>query len=118
MVAQYKTIRETVQRGSLYRLISPANGSEHSVTEYVSRDGLQTVVFAFLHSSQEHYPFPRIYLRGLDAAAVYRVTALDGQLARDTPAEASGAWWMQHGIDVNLQGDFQAAAFALRRAAE
>ena len=118
MVAQYKTIRETVQRGSLYRLISPANGSEHSVTEYVSRDGLQTVVFAFLHSSQEHYPFPRIYLRGLDAAAVYRVTALDGQLARDTPAEASGAWWMQHGIDVNLQGDFQAAAFTLQRAAE
>jgi len=118
MVAQYKTIRETVQRGSLYRLISPANGSEHSVTEYVSRDGLQTVVFAFLHSSQEHYPFPRIYLHGLEPAAVYRVTALDGQLARDTPAEASGAWWMQHGIDVNLQGDFQAAAFALRRAGE
>ena len=118
MVAQYKTIRETVQRGALYRLISPANGSEQSVTEYVSRDGLQTVVFAFLHSSQEHYPFPRIYLRGLDAGAVYRVTALDGQLARDTPAEASGAWWMQHGIDVNLQGDFQAAAFALRRAGE
>ena len=118
MVAQYKTIRETVQRGALYRLISPANGSEQSVTEYVSRDGLQTVVFAFLHSSQEHYPFPRIYLRGLDAGAVYRVTALDGQLARDTPAEASGAWWMQHGIDVNLQGDFQGAAFTLQRAGE
>jgi alpha-galactosidase len=118
MVAQYKTVRETVQRGSLYRLISPENGSEQSVTEYVSRDGLQTVVFAFLHSSQEHYPFPRIYLRGLEPAARYHVTALDGQLARDTPAEASGAWWMQHGLDVNLQGDFQAAAFELRRAGE
>ena len=115
MVAQYKTIRETVQRGSLYRLIEPGNGSEQSVTQYVSRDGAQTVVFAFLHSSRERYPFPRIYLRGLDPAAIYRVAELDGQVTKDTPAEASGAWWMQHGIDVNLQGDFQAAAFELRR---
>lgn len=117
MVAQYKSIRETVQRGLLYRLISPEHGSEHSVTEYVSRDGGQTVVFAFLHSSTEGYPFPRISLRGLDPAAVYRVSVLDGQLAKETPAEASGAWWMQHGVDVDLQGDFQAAAFELRRAA-
>lgn len=115
MVEQYKTIRETVQRGSLYRLISPENGSEQSVTEYVSRDGLQTVVFAFLHSSHEGYPFPRIYLRGLDAASTYRVSALDGRLADGTPAEASGAWWMQHGIDVDLEGDFQAAALVLQR---
>ena len=53
MVAAYKSIRETVQRGSLYRLISPENNSEQSVTETVSRDGRQAVAFAFLHSSRE-----------------------------------------------------------------
>lgn len=115
MIAQYKAVRETVQRGSLYRLITPENNSEQSVTESVSRDGHQAVVFAFLHSSRELYPFPRLYLRGLDANAVYRIAAMDGRLAADTPAEASGAYWMEHGVDVELRGDFQAAAFTLER---
>ena len=115
MVAQYKSIRETVQRGSLYRLITPENNSEQSVTESVSRDGKQAVAFAFLHSSRERYPFPRIYLRGLDANANYRIAPLDGKLAKDTPASASGAYWMHRGVDVELRGDFQAAAFTLER---
>jgi alpha-galactosidase len=115
MIAEYKQIRETVQRGALYRLISPEQNSEQSVTETVSRDGRQAVTFAFLHSSQELYPFPRIFLRGLQPDAVYSVKAFAGRLAEDTPAQASGAYWMQHGIDVDLRGDFQAAAFTLAR---
>jgi alpha-galactosidase len=115
MVGQYKTIRETVQRGSLYRLITPESNSEQSVTESVSRDGNQAVTFAFLHSSRELYPFPRIYLRGLDSRATYRIATLDGKPAEDTPASASGAYWMQRGVDVELRGDFQALAFVLQR---
>jgi alpha-galactosidase len=113
MVAQYKQIREIVQRGSLYRLISPQKGSEQSVTESVSEDQRHAVAFAFLHSSQMLYPFPRIYLRGLKADAMYRVTALDGKLSTAPPAVASGIFWMQHGVNVDLRGDFQAAAFIL-----
>lgn len=115
MVSQYKTVRETVQRGSLYRLITPEDKSEQSVTESVSRDRKQAVAFAFLHSSRELYPFPRIYLRGLDADANYRISTLDGKLAADTPASASGAYWMQHGVDAELRGDFKAAAFTLEK---
>jgi alpha-galactosidase len=115
MIAEYKQIRETVQRGALYRLISPEQNSEQSVTETVSRDGRQAVTFAFLHSSQELYPFPRLFLRGLQPDAVYSVKAFAGRLAEDTPTQASGAYWMQHGIDVDLRGDFQAAAFTLAR---
>src|ERR1035437_3556685 len=113
MVAQYKQIRETVQRGSLYRLISPQNGSDQSVTETVSEDQHRAVTFAFLHSSQMFYPFPRIYLRGLKPDAMYQVAALDGKLSAGSPAVASGAFWMQHGVDVDLRGDFQATAFTL-----
>ena len=118
MVAQYKQIREIVQRGSLYRLISPQDGSEHSVTESVSTDQNAAVAFAFLHSSGMLYPFPRIYLRGLKADTMYRIEALDGKLSTDTPEVASGAFWMQNGVDVNLQGDFQAAAFSLKAVAK
>ncbi len=115
MVAQYKKIRETVQRGSLYRILSPENGSEQSVTETVARDGHQAVAFAFLHSSKELYPFPRIFLEGLQDNAMYRLEAFAGKLAPDTPTRASGAYWMHHGVDAELRGDFQAAAFTLER---
>ncbi|MBB5330727.1 alpha-galactosidase [Tunturiibacter gelidoferens] len=113
MVTQYKQIRETVQRGSLYRLISPQKGSEQSVTESVSEDQRHAVAFAFLHSSQMLYPFPTIYLRGLKTDAMYRIDALDGKLSKNLPPVASGAFWMEHGVDVELRGDFQAAAFRL-----
>jgi alpha-galactosidase len=114
MVEQYKQIREIVQHGSLYRLISPQNGSEHSVTESVSNDQDSAVIFAFLHSSQMLYPFPRIYFRGLKPDTMYRIAALDGKLSVNTPEVASGSFWMQHGVDVELRGDFQAAAFTLK----
>jgi alpha-galactosidase len=115
MVAQYKSIRETVQRGALYRLMTPEHDSEQSVTETVSRDGSQAVAFAFLHSSRELYPFPRIFLRGLDENAIYRATAFAGDFTKGTPTQASGSYWMHHGVDVELRGDFQAAAFMLTR---
>jgi alpha-galactosidase len=111
MIAAYKGIRDTVQHGSLYRLISPRGGSETSATETVSIDKKQAVLFTFLHSSQMGYPFPRVYLRGLDPAANYRLTVLSGKAAKDTPGVASGSYWLAHGIDPALRGDFQAAAF-------
>jgi hypothetical protein len=50
MIAAYKQVRETVQHGSLYRLISPQHNSEYSATESVSLDKQQAVLFTFLHS--------------------------------------------------------------------
>lgn len=115
MIAQYKLIRGAVQRGSLYRLISPLHGSEASVTESVSRDGNEAVVFAFLHSSQMGYPFPQIFLRGLDPHATYSMQVLDGKATAETPKAASGAYWMTNGLSADLHGDFQAAAFLLKK---
>jgi alpha-galactosidase len=117
MVAQYKQVRETVQRGSLYRLISPQKESEQSVTESVSQDRQKAVVFAFLHSSKMLYPFPRVLLRGLKPNAMYRVAKLDGELSEGTPAVASGSFWMQRGVDVDMSGDFQGVAFTLEAVA-
>ncbi len=117
MIEQYKSIRETVQRGDLYRLITPEHGSEQSVTESVARDRHEAIVFAFLHSSNEFYPYPRLHLQGLAPNAKYQLIALDGRVAGDTPKQASGAYWMDRGIDVDLQGDFRAMAFRLERIA-
>jgi len=113
-VADYKGIRETVQRGSLFRLIGPQGESEYAATETVSLDRGQAVVFAFLHSSQIHRePYPTLYLRGLDPDRVYELRALGDAAANSAPARASGSYWMRRGISSQLRGDFKAAAFVL-----
>ena len=104
-----------VPAGALYRLISPAGGSEYSVTESVARDGHQAAIFAFLHSSQKGQPFPQLYLRGLDLNAVYSLHVHEGKLKDGTAQRASGDYWMNHGVGVSLRGDLQAAFFTLER---
>ena len=116
LIAQYKLVRETIQHGSLYRLVSPRDGSEQSVTESVALDKHQAVVFTFLHSSGFGYLYPRVFLRGLEPGAECTMTPIDGKAAKDTPATATGAYWMSHGFDPVLVGDFQAAAFKFEKA--
>lgn len=118
LVAEYKRVRDIVQQGDLYRLISPTNGSEFSATESVAPDKSQAVAFAFLHSSHMGHDFPRLYLRGLNPSLTYRLRMIEGKTAPDTPHSASGAYWMNVGVQLEMRGDFQASAFTLERASE
>jgi len=114
-VEAYKGIRATVQQGLLYRLLSPQERAPYSATESVATDGSQAVLFAFLRQGQEAHAYPTIHLQGLDGAARYRYRVIHGKVAADTPAVASGAYWMSHGIDLGLRGDFDAAAVVFDR---
>ena len=69
LIASYHEVQPTIVQGDLYRLISPRNGSEFSATQTVNRDKSQSVVFAFIHSTQEGRTFPILKLKGLDPAA-------------------------------------------------
>jgi len=73
------------------------------------------VVFAFIHSTQKGRGFPTLKLKGLEPAAQYALTPIEGKAAAATPTIATGAWWMNHGLDFSedFRGDFQAAAFRL-----
>ncbi len=115
LIAAYHAAQRTIVRGDLYRLISPRNESEFSATETVSSSKDQAVVFAFTHSTQQGRGFPLLQLEDLDPAAEYALTWIEGKARLGTPATASGAWWMRHGIQLDLRGDFQAAAFRLDR---
>lgn len=115
LIAAYHAVQRTIVRGDLYRLISPRDGSEFSSTETVSRDKGQAAVFAFANATQEGRGFPLLQLEGLDPAIEYKLSWIEGQAAPDTPEAASGAWWMRHGIQLALRGDFQAASFRLDR---
>jgi alpha-galactosidase len=107
MVAAYKRVRRTVQQGELYRLIPPSDPTGRAATFYVSPDKRQAVLLAFLHSSTKLDRQPLIQVRGLDPDKEYRVSPIDA--ASGTVAQTqSGAYWMGHGVDVSMTGDFQA----------
>jgi alpha-galactosidase len=117
LIAAYHQVQPTIVEGDLYRLISPRNGSEFSSTQTVNREKSQSVVFVFIHSTQEGRTFPRLKLKGLDPAAQYTLAPIEGKASTGTPATASGAWWMNHGLEMDddFRGDFRAAAFRLDR---
>jgi alpha-galactosidase len=112
LIAAYKRVRRTVQQGDLYRLVSPQDDSQQSATLYVSPDKAQAVLFAFLHSSTKLNALPSIQLTGLDPVKRYRMRPIDAD-----PSAAgfiqSGAYWMGHGVDLPLVGDFQAEGMIL-----
>ena len=113
MVSTYKSIRETVQQGDLYRLFSPREG-ELTANQYVSADGKQTVLFAFLHSQQYLRPAPTVCLRGLEDKAAYRIKSLDGKLVEKQEV-LSGSFLMHHGLNLSLRGDYDSTLVILEK---
>lgn len=123
MVNYYKSVRHTVQLGKLYRLFSPREG-ELTANEFVSADGRQAVLFAFLHSQQFQRPQPPIRLRGLDENALYRVKTIDnkliesdqhGRMTTGAVETASGSYLMHQGLNFALRGDFDSTSVILEK---
>ncbi len=113
LIAAYHQVQPTIVQGDLYRLISPRNGSEFSATQTVSRDKSQAVVFAFIHSTQKGRIFPTLKLKGLDPAAEYALSPSRARRAWGCRPTASGAWWMNHGLDMDIE--ISAETFRRRR---
>ncbi len=125
MVAYYKSIRQTVQRGALYHLMTPASGANPDpnaasnldtnwAIEHVAQDGGQAVVFAFLQSQRFGAPFPTVVLQGLAPDAQYKLKAIDDKLVGG-PQVLSGSYLMHHGVDVKMGGDYDSTSFTLER---
>ena len=113
MIAYYKSIRETVQLGQLYRIFSPRTG-EFTANQYLSQDGRQSVLFAFLHSQQYDRPTPTVRLRGLDESAIYRVKTTDNKWPRAN-GTYSGSYLMNQGITLHLTGDYDSTVVEFDR---
>jgi alpha-galactosidase len=110
MIAFYKRVRGTVQMGDLHRLLSPYEG-EVTASEYVSADRSQAVVFALLRSQFYSRPVPPLRLEGLDEKAVYAVEDESGKPL----GTFSGGWLANHGLHVDLRGDYDGTAVVLTR---
>src|SRR5579871_2052970 len=115
LIAAYHDVQKTITQGDLYRLVSPRDDSEFSSTQTVSPDKSQSVVFAFTVATKQGRLFPLLQLQGLDPTAKYKLTAIEGKAIKGTPESASGDWWMHHGVNLDLKGDYQAAMLRLDR---
>ncbi|WP_419804739.1 alpha-galactosidase [Terriglobus sp.] len=113
LLAFYKGIRTTVQQGGLYRLAPPTDRDATQV-EYVSRDGSQAVLLAYLHSERLGVAYPPVRLQGLDPNAMYRVRALDAAKYHGE-ATVSGAVLMGAGVPLAMHGDYDSTAVVLER---
>jgi alpha-galactosidase len=109
----YKTIRTTVQHGNLYRLASPVT-NDASQVEYVSKDGQQAVLLAYLHSQHYGLGYPTVRLEGLDAEAMYRVRPLDPKQYRGDLL-VQGSVLMGEGVHLSLAGDYDSTALVFER---
>jgi alpha-galactosidase len=113
MVDFYKQVRPTVQQGELYRLRSPV-GRETSQVEYLSADGSEGVLFAYLRSQQYGMAYEPVRLQGLAPEAIYQVLSLDSAKYKG-PEHVSGAELMESGIQLGLSGDYDGTAIRLVR---
>lgn len=101
LVDFYKSIRETVQRGDLYRLSSPRK-SNITVNQFISEDGGQSVVFAIMPRQDffsQHSGFNQpFYLRGLDTNALYQIKPMHKEKLVENVEKVSGSYLEKHGI--------------------
>ena len=114
-VADYKRIRPVVQRGDLYRLVSPYE-KPLSAVMYASEKKDAAAVFALgLKIKGERVETLR--LRGLDPAARYSVKEINRGKALHAalPEAATGRELMDAGVEVRLSGDYDSAVFEVVR---
>ncbi len=118
-VADYKRIRPVVQRGDLYRLVSPYE-KPLAALMYASETKDAAAVFA-LGLKIDGGRTETLKLRGLDTDARYSVCEINcgGRLhlvggARFI-ASVAGRDLMERGLDITLFGEYDSAVFEIRK---
>ncbi|WP_411348067.1 alpha-galactosidase [Paenibacillus sp. WLX2291] len=108
-VSQYKQLRELIQFGDFYRLLSPFDGN-HTAWMFVSADRSEAFAGYFQVLSVPNPPLRRLKLTGLEPEIRYRMS-ING-VAEEL---YYGDELMHHGIVIQEQyGDFQSTLFSFR----
>jgi len=104
-IATYKTLRDTITRGDLYRLRS---AHDHAVSAfvYVDKDKSGAVLFLFRTHASRIGMNPTIHIEGLDPSANYEVEGVEGV--------RSGSAWREIGFKLPLR-DFESAILRIKR---
>lgn len=114
-IASYKSFRDIVLGGDLYRLSSPYDASACYSLMYVSKDKKRAVMFVYNTVYQGAQPSHRFRLRGLAPEQEYRLTELnvdkkrfwaDGKLL-------PGSFLIMHGLNPPIRTIYDSAIYLL-----
>lgn len=102
-IASYKSFRDIVEHGDLYRLASPYEGGHYALM-YVSKDKKRAVVFGYCIKYQGRTQTPLFRLYGLDENKSYKITELNTTtpLYWGNGHTFSGLWLKNEGINPQL----------------
>lgn len=109
MIRQYKEIRPIVQDGDFYRLENPSENG-YFLYEYLKED--QGLLFAFLPQSRVGHRGTTVRLRGLEESALYSI-----QKEKETVTK-SGSYLMNHGLELQLTGDYASVIFRFEKSSK
>ncbi|MCF0244822.1 MAG: alpha-galactosidase [Bacteroidaceae bacterium] len=118
-IAEYKRIRETVQFGDQYRLISPYDNPDIASLMYVSESKDKAVFFAYKLRHYKYTRYPLVRMAGLDPNATYKIREINvADEKRRSPLDGksvSGRVLMNSGIDVtfDMNDEFASRVFEL-----
>ena len=114
-MADYKLLRQVVQTGNLYRLISPYDRKGVSSLMYTDDACRQGVLFVYKIDNYYDQPLPRIRLAGLNPDATYTLTEKNVHVGRK-PCSLSGKrftgrFLMEVGLEVPLREEYASRVF-------
>ncbi len=117
-IKAYKSIRDIVQLGDQYRLLSPYNDLGLTSTMFVTKDKSKAVVFAYSLKENLGPKFPPVQLNGLNPEKKYKVKEINkiDPKGRGIPSEGkvfSGSFLMNVGLQMNLRGVYTSRAITL-----
>ena len=111
-VARYKEIRETVQFGDHYRLVSPFE-TNRSVLQFVNKNKKEAVVFVYNLAEYPNNALPdtrrpkSVRLRGLEPEAYYQIEGMADNY--------KGEMLMNTGIEFPVSGAYKSAIFKITK---
>lgn len=104
-IAQYKEVRDVVQLGDLYRLLSPYDGLGAASLMYVAPDKDEAVYYWWKTETFVNQQLPRVKMQGLDPDREYIVTELNRIDNEPLPYEGkafTGKFLMNNGLEMPL----------------
>ncbi len=104
-IAEYKQVRDVVQLGDLYRLLSPYDGLGAASLMYVAPDKDEAVYYWWKTETFVNQQLPRVKMQGLDPNKEYVVTELNRIDNEPLPYEGksfSGKFLMSNGLEMPL----------------
>ncbi|MBE6412388.1 MAG: alpha-galactosidase [Opitutales bacterium] len=115
-VGIYKRIRNIVQDGDMYRLISPFEDKNFAANMFVSKDKSKAVAFIFQHTFASVYYRPFIKLEGLDPNKKYKVVESNISGKSNAPIHnriVSGEYLMNQGINNRFNKSFMSVMYEI-----